>query len=73
MESYKDNLNNLEKTIKEYGYDSLCLRYKMAREAQMRAEINNKYHGDGYKAQEVCKRDCLRFYQILRDLMGIEN
>lgn len=71
--SYKNDLNNLEKTIKEYGYDSLCLRYTIAREAQMAAEIHNKYHGDGYKAQKDCERDYRKFYQILKDLIGMED
>lgn len=63
-------LITLEKKLKGYGYDSLCLRYQMAREAQMRAEIHNKYNGDGYKAQEAAKRDMMRFFQILDDLIG---
>lgn len=60
----------LEKRIKGYGYDSLCLRYKIAREAQMRAEIHNKYEGDGYRAQRAADRDMMRFYEILDELIG---
>lgn len=60
----------LEKRIKGYGYDSLCLRYKIAREAQMRAEIHNKYEGDGHRAQRAADRDMMRFYEILDELIG---
>lgn len=60
----------LEKRVKGYGYDSLCLRYKIAREAQMRAEIHNKYEGDRYRAQRAADRDMMRFYQILDELIG---
>lgn len=63
-------LKELEKKIKGYGYDSLCLRYKIAREAQMRAEIHNKYKGDGFRAQQAAERDMMRFYQILDELIG---
>lgn len=63
-------LADLEKRIKGYGYDSLCLRYKIAREAQMRAETHNKYEGDGYRAQRAADRDMMRFYQILDELIG---
>lgn len=40
-------IKNIEKKIKGYGFDSLVFRYKIAREAQMRAEIHNIYNGDG--------------------------
>lgn len=63
-------LKDIEKKIKGYGYDSLCLRYKIAREAQMRAEIHNKYQGNVSSAQKAAERDMMRFYNILNDLIG---
>lgn len=60
----------LEKKTKGYGYDSLCLRYKIAREAQMRAEIHDVYEGDRYRAQRAANRDMGRFCQILDELIG---
>ena len=35
----EDIMKNIEKKIKGYGYDSLCLRYNIARDAQARYEI----------------------------------
>lgn len=67
-------LKNLEKKIKGYGYDSLCLRYRLTREAQAKAEfIENRREGDHHEFSHymaMAKRDCVRFYQILDDLIG---
>lgn len=63
-------LKELEKKIKGYGYDSLCLRYRIAREAQAQYEARNKYHGNFERAYRAADRDMMRFYQILDDLIG---
>ena len=63
------DLENIEKKIKGYGYDSLCLRYNIARDAQAEYEIRYR-RKDPEKAYEMAKRDKMRFYQILEDLIG---
>lgn len=61
-------MNNYEK-VKEYGFDSLCLRYNIARDAQAEWEI---YHRKEYPetAYKLAQRDKMRFYQILTELIG---
>lgn len=61
-------INNEDK-IKEYGYDSLCLRYNIARDAQAEWEIHHK-RIDQDHAYAMAKRDKMRFYDILNDLIG---
>lgn len=66
-------LQKLEKKLKGYGYDSLCLRYQIARDAQARAEAKIKDHmycGQLDRAMAAARRDEVRFYQILDDLIG---
>lgn len=59
--------------IKEYLYDSLCLRYNVARDAQMRAELQSaKSSTEIDNIVKLAKRDKLRFYEILQDLMSEE-
>ena len=69
-----NELKAIEKKIKGYGYDSLCLRYRLAREAQAKAEfIENRREGDCHELSyytAMAKRDCVRFCQILDDLIG---
>ena len=64
----------LIKKVKGYGYDSLCLRYKMAREAQMQLElIEDKRRTGGIKQDAIysrANRDEMRFYKILDELLG---
>lgn len=60
---------NIEKKTKGYGYDSLCLRYNIARDAQAEYEIRYK-HKDPENAYKMAERDKMRFYQILEDLIG---
>lgn len=59
---------------KGYGYDSLCLRYKMARDAQMQLELmEDKKVTGGMKQDTIrfrAKRDEMRFYEILNELLG---
>lgn len=68
-------LESIDKKIKGYGYDSLCLRYRHAREAQARLEyIKDRRdgimtHDESYYMSKAT-RDCMRFYQILDDLIG---
>ena len=63
----------LEKTI-EYGFDSLCLRYEKARNAQMELEIKeDRRRTGGIKEEHIrsmADRDKMRFYTILRELLG---
>lgn len=63
-------VKDIEKKIKGYGYDSLCLRYNIARDAQARYEMTNIYRHDPEKAMNIAKRDKIRFYEILNDLIG---
>jgi hypothetical protein len=65
-----DELKKVEKKIKGYGYDSLCLRYKIAREAQAKYEAHNLFNGDMEKSMRMAQRDMLKFFQILDDLIG---
>lgn len=58
-----------EDRVKEYGYDSLCLRYNIARDAQAEWDIAHK-HMDNERAYQLAQRDKLKFYQILDDLIG---
>lgn len=59
---------------KGYGYDSLCLRYIIARNAQMQYEIEKDRHENGgFKIGQIkslAERDKQRFFEILNDLIG---
>jgi hypothetical protein len=59
---------------KGYGYDSLCLRYKIAREAQMQLELMEDKRVTGGMKQDAIRaranRDEMRFYEILNELLG---
>lgn len=60
---------------KGYGYDSLCLRYQIARDAQARLEYElNRLTGRKEKDLDTfmnrAQRDELKFYQIVDDLIG---
>lgn len=69
-----NELKNIEKKIKGYGFDSLVFRYKMAREAQARFEEKEyRKAGEITKAEHAfsqAERDTMRFIQILDDLIG---
>ena len=79
IEDLKEMMQKRElvKKVKGYGYDSLCLRYKMARDAQMQLELleDKKLTGgmkqDGIRAR--ANRDEMRFYEILNDLLGAHD
>lgn len=64
-----DELKNIEKKIKGYGFDSLCLRYNIARDAQARYEAT-VLKGGMETANRLAQHDKLKFYQILDDLIG---
>ena len=69
-----NELQNIEKKIKGYGFDSLVFRYKMAREAQARFE-EKEYRRNNEITKAECshsmaERDIMRFIQILDDLIG---
>lgn len=59
---------------KGYGYDSLCLRYQIARDAQAAFEINqDKKLTGGHKEEQIrsrATRDKVRFCEILHELIG---
>lgn len=61
---------------KEYGFDSLCLRYEKARDSQMRFEIEQARREKNYKKEEqtvsMAQRDKMRFFEILREMLDIE-
>lgn len=63
---YKD----IEKKIKGYGYDSLCLRYNIARDVQAQLEMKTTRKDNPHMALSLAERDKLRFYEILDDLIG---
>lgn len=60
----------MRKKIKEYGYDSLCLRYKNARDAQAEyeAKVLNKISLN--QAIMNARKDESKFFSILTDLIG---
>lgn len=64
----------LIKKVKGYGYDSLCLRYNMARDAQMQLELMEDKRITGGMKQDAIRRraerDKMRFYEIADDLIG---
>jgi hypothetical protein len=64
------DFREVENKIKGYGFDSLCLRYKIAREAQARYEAHCLYNGDMEASMRIARRDMLKFYEILNDLIG---
>ena len=71
-----------EKEKKGYMFDSLVFRYKMAREAEMRANIESqtqirKMVGGNRDPWEIkkfekdlCDRDIMRFLEILDEAIG---
>ena len=67
-ESYK-KIDNIDDKVKEFGYDSLCLRYNIVRDAQAEWEIYHK-RVDPDSAYTMAKRDKMRFYDILNNLIG---
>lgn len=57
------------KHLKGYIFDSLAYRYQLAREKQVRYEVERE--GDDAKsAQERARRDTMRFIQILHEAIG---
>lgn len=64
----------LKEELKEYMYDSLCLRYEKARNAQMEADILKDRKDTGGIRQDhivaIATRDKMRFYEILADAIG---
>ena len=69
-----NELQNIEKKIKGYRFDSLVFRYKMAREAQARFEEKEYRKNDeitkAERSHSMAERDIIRFIQILDDLIG---
>lgn len=72
-----ENVNAVQKHAKGYLYDSLCLRYKIARMGCLEKETNDlmdrldESPSVAYKkALKNADRDCLRFYELLDEAMG---
>jgi hypothetical protein len=59
-----------QRRINGYIYEILCLRYKIARDAQARYEIDTCYDGNIKKALAVAKKEELDFCQMLDKVMG---
>lgn len=51
--------------IKEYVYDSLCLRYQYARMMLAVYEVKNDQEFES--RMSLARRDCSRFFDILRE------
>ena len=69
-----------EKEKNEYIFDSLVFRYKLAREAEMRANIeklSSNRREDLWKIEKFekdkCDRDIMKFIQILDKAIGEHN
>ena len=83
MMTIKELLDKEEKEKKGYMYDSLVFRYKMAREAEMRANIENKTKLARIQGKDLydieimersrCTRDFMRFLEILNEAIGEHN
>lgn len=68
MTKYMEYENNkLKEKVIEYGYDSLCLRYEIARDKQTILEIKEGKNRE--VAEKLAQRDKLRFFEILRELL----
>ena len=74
MNTNNNSKKELNKKMKGYAFDSLVFRYKIAREAQMRAEqLEYKKTGEINKvenAKHLAERDLMRFIQILDEAIG---
>jgi hypothetical protein len=67
-----------ERRLKGYAFDSLVYRYRIAREAQARADAENDLRSgrtdqraDAYRRrQEQADRDLMAFIKVLDDVIG---
>lgn len=67
-----------ERRLKGYAFDSLVYRYRIAREAQARADAENDLRlgktdqrADAYRRrQEQADRDLMAFIKVLDDVIG---
>lgn len=77
MMAKANNYDDLVKAVKGFGYDSLCLRYQIARDAQARLEYEENRKDSPSRDYRYYKdranRDELRFYEILDGLLGEHN
>lgn len=74
-DNYVEFFQEREKHTKGYIYDSLCYRYQLARYKAMEMDINTFAIDLGLKeaqkkAKVLYERDCMRFYQILDEVIG---
>lgn len=78
--SFKEMLEREDKAKKGYMYDSLVFRYKLAREAEMRSNIEKGIKEARFTGKEPydiekrersnCERDFMRFIEILNKAIG---
>ena len=67
-----------ERRLKGYAFDSLVYRYRIAREAQARADAENdlrigrtdQRHDAQRRRQEQADRDLMAFIKVLDDVIG---
>ena len=74
-DNYVEFFQERENHTKGYIYDSLCYRYQLARYKAMEMDINTFAIDLGLKeaqkkAKVLYERDCMRFYQILDEVIG---
>lgn len=77
VDSTQNAFNEYDKNYKGYMYDSLCYRYQLARYKACEADAIDLVMTKGIskreaeaKARQAYERDCLRFYQILDEVIG---
>lgn len=74
VERAVQGVDELEKKMRGYAFDSLIFRYKMAREKQAQWDAYQySKQGKIEKAEhqkDLAERDIMRFIQILDDVIG---
>ena len=74
MMKKNNDYDNLMIKTRGYAYDSLCLRYTMARNAQMELELmEDKRITGGMRPEAIrrrAERDKTKFYEILDEVIG---
>ena len=71
----RDDFNKLCEDRVAYIYDSLCLRYQIAREKAAlwdayQEHLAGHYSKDKSYQMDLARRDEMRFFEILNDLIG---
>ena len=63
------NFESLNKHMNGLLYDSICLRYNAARDAEAEFDIIHK-HIEPEHAYALAKRDKKRFYELVNEAIG---